>query len=849
MMMIPAVAIPSHLPISLTPFIGRQQELAEIATRLHDADCRLLTLVGPGGIGKTRLAIETAATTTAFPDGTYFIALQSLATPNLIDSALSDALKIEGYGQPDLRQFILTYLSDKHLLLVLDNFEHLLDGVGIVSDILIHAPHVKLLATSREILNVQEEWLYHVSGMHFPEGEETSLLENYSAIQLFVQCARRAQPQFVLAHEQDAVRRICELVAGMPLGIELAAAWLKRLSCTEIAQELERGLDILETSARNVPERHRSMRVVLEQSWAALTVAEQTVFKRLAVFQGGFRREAAEVVAGASLKILAGLVDKSFLSVTGNGTYHIHELLRQYAKERLNADPLEAQQTADRHADYFTRYMLRLEEHEVIDGEVNWHDKMVEAIDNVRRAFQWAVEQGHIQQIYHLVGNLSGYYQIQYNYQEALTVFSQAVQRLKTITSDDDALYRRTLAKCMMCEAWYLIAYDRKHDAMRQLHAAFDLIKSLPPGQEQASILWRLAFLHTENGILDIENRFEIGERYAQESLQIAEASGLEFMKIDGLEIFSQFAYERGDFDRARSLLTVPWKMSQQYKLRWAAASIHILYALCHYHEGNLQDAENEAEKALATSHAMHDRWTTVHSHFTLGYIKYAQQDAVAAHQNFEVALHEGKTLGDNWVLVTAYAGMGMALGQQGNSLAAWTVIQTALQVALNTPLRPDLLPIALISVAEVAREIGQSAICAEVCALLAENVYSRFIVKDRARKMLLQVAQQLSPSVFHAAQARAENASLHETVRAWLNVPLPTPSMPGVGEVDGILTDRETEILHLIADGLSNKAIADKLVLTLGTVKWYVNQIFSKLHATSRTGAVARARELGILL
>lgn len=850
-MMTNPTAMQSYLPVFTTPFVGRQQELADIAARLHDENCRLLTLVGPGGAGKTRLAIEAAAQAAAFPDGTYFVALQSLCDSNLIDSAVIDALSIPSYGQTDLRQQVLTHLSDKHLLLILDNFEHLLDDVSLVSDLLMAAPCIKLLITSREILNLQEEWLYHVDGMRYPAAEAAEPLENYSAVQLFVQCARRAQPQFSLEENQVAVRRICELVAGMPLAIELAAAWLKRLSCKEIARELERGLDILETSARNIPERHRSMRLVMAQSWAALTPDEQTVFKRLSVFRGGFRREAAEIIAGASLRTMAALVDKSFLRLDMTGRYDIHELLRQYGEEHLLADAADLYETTRRHSVYYAQKLDQLEKGEMLDSEKEWLEGVLEIIDNVRSAFQWSVNEGHVPNIYKLLGGLSSYYQLRYDFQEAVATFTAAVDRLKSITYPDAELQQRTLASSLTCQAWYLIAYDRKHEALAILEEALALLRPLPHNEEIANVLWRIAFLYTENGILDLENRFEIGQRYANEALEITRAMETSFFTIDSLDMLAQFAYEQGDFARAKAFITESLGLAQKYCLYWAASSACTHLCNIYTLEDDLPTAERYGLEALAQSHLMSDKWTQVHANFSMGMLNYTRSDYAKMHQHFKDGLIAGNNLGDMWVSVTAHSGMGVANWYLVKPAEAWADLQTSLQLALSNTRRPDLLPIALVGIAEVLVCIGRHETAIELFTLLANSVFSRYIIKNSARKFLRKLESLVNPAVFAAAQARATSLILADTARAWLNTSIPTLDAVALSPetaVDTVLTEREQEILRLIAVGLSNKAIADQLILSIGTVKWYVNQIFSKLHVTNRTGAVARGRELGLL-
>lgn len=328
-------------PTPVTAFVGRGGELAEVWERLNDPACRLLTLTGPGGIGKTRLALE-AARQAEYPDGVYFLPLQSLSSPEQIIPIISKELPISGNAQQDMKARLFRYLRDKRLLLVLDNFEHLLDGVGLLSEILEVAPEVKLLVTSRERLHLMEEWVMDVQGLEIPKADVPDAAEHYSAVRLFVQCALRAGYQ-VRDGDMAFVIRICRLVSGCPLGIQLAAAWTRSLTCQQIMRELERGLDFLQTPFRNVEPRHRSLRAAFEPTWERLTEAEQALFMRLSVFRDSFTLEAAEQVAGASLQLLTALVDKSLLRLNQDGGYEIHELIRQYAEEKFMLEQLLAQ--------------------------------------------------------------------------------------------------------------------------------------------------------------------------------------------------------------------------------------------------------------------------------------------------------------------------------------------------------------------------------------------------------------------------------------------------------------------------------------------------------------------------
>ena len=342
--------------LDTTSFIGREKEYADIHQLLAQPDCRLLTLVGPGGIGKTRLALQlNKLLGDKFTRGSFVAYLQPLRSAEFFASAVADALGVSLTGQePPLVQ-LAHYLSDKEALIIMDNFEHLLDAAEQLATLLSATPHIKYLITSREALNLQEEWLYPLSGLAFPTDAATE--QNDDAVQLFNDRAQHVYPDFVPDKEVEAVIRICQLVEGLPLALELAAAWRKTLACQAIADEIQGGLAFLTTRHRNVLARHHSMQTVFDQTWQRLNEREQAVFKRLSVFRGGFLREAVAAVTGASLPILSALVDKSLLRLDSNGRYQIHELLRQYAAEQLEKSADDVAQTQSNHAAFYIQFL------------------------------------------------------------------------------------------------------------------------------------------------------------------------------------------------------------------------------------------------------------------------------------------------------------------------------------------------------------------------------------------------------------------------------------------------------------------------------------------------------------
>ena len=349
----------NNLPLPVTPFIGRQNELEEIDDLLVNPDIRMVSIIGLGGIGKTRLALAGARRAAAvasdeaspFPDGVYFVNLSPLQEAVQIVSTIISTLSIsfprDDTSEDRTKQHLLDFLGPKRLLLLLDNFEQITDGALLVSEILQEAPAVKVMVTSRERLQLQQEHVYLLQGLSCPDPLSDGEPQKFAAVQLFLQAARRTQPGFYPRHGDDllCLAQICRRLEGMPLAIELAAAWVNTLSLGDILAEIKHGIDFLAVETRNIPDRHRSLRAVFESTWQRLSQTERKALAKLAVFRGGFTRTAAQEIAGADLRLLAALVSKSLLQYNvSKDRYDLHDLLRQYAIARLSPGETRAMQ-------------------------------------------------------------------------------------------------------------------------------------------------------------------------------------------------------------------------------------------------------------------------------------------------------------------------------------------------------------------------------------------------------------------------------------------------------------------------------------------------------------------------
>jgi predicted ATPase/transcriptional regulator with XRE-family HTH domain len=541
-----------NLPVNATPLIGRQVELAELGRLLADPGCRLISLVGPGGIGKTRLAIRAARRFGGnFPDGAAFVGLAPLSSASFIVPALADALGLSFSGSAEPQTQLLAHLRNRRLLLVLDNAEHLLaDGAAeLIAELLFGAPASTLLVTSREALCMQAEWVFVVSGLPVPDLATGPQAAEGSAVELFLQRAQRAHVAFVPAAEDlQAIARICQVVEGMPLAIELAAGWVRTLSCAEILLEFERTPDGLSLSTRDMPVRHRSLRAVFEHSWKLLSPAEQSVLMKLSVFRGGFTREAAEHVAGATLAVLSSLVAKSFARRGASGRYDLHELIRQYARDRLHASGAE-EAARQAHVDWYVALAGTAEAHWYDRTASAWLNRIEQEHHNVREVLRWALEPAageaaarRIATGLELMRALSDYFFVRGHHFEALASFEQLLARPEA----SGALPLRVAALTQSGYFYYL--QGRLAEARKALHEAFEHNQTVGDRVQLARGLEHLAL------VASVEGDFAAARDALQQSLGLWRELKAGFQQAGVLGHLGDIALAQHDHDLAERL-------------------------------------------------------------------------------------------------------------------------------------------------------------------------------------------------------------------------------------------------------------------------------------------------------
>lgn len=679
----PARVPPNNLPAQLTPFVGRVAELATISGLLGNPDCRLLTLLGPGGIGKTRLAIEAASRALQgspgrYPQGVFFVPLASLSDPAYLPQTIADALQFDLRAEEAPRQQLIDYLRERTLLFVLDNFEQLVPGVDLLAEILEKAPGVEMLITSRERLNLPAEWVLDVQGLAYPEegdprsGDPRSL-DEYSAVRLFVQEARRVRVDFVLTEEdRPGLIEICKLVQGMPLGLELAAAWTRLFSCREIAQEIRRSTDFLSVSLRGVPDRHQSLRGVFEHSWGLLSEEEKSAFRKLSIFRGPCRSAAAEYVISTreqserdpqALFLLSALVDKSMLRRSASGYYEMHELLKQYAGEKLEQVPDEKAEAYRRYAEFYARLMTGFE-HELKSGRHQLALQQMEIeIEDLRQSWRWMVEQARLDLLEQAMIALNLFSDMRSRLDEGYALFHLAADRLReldrnTAGGDDDPDLIALLAILTYVEGASASGLGEYQHARACFHESETLLRRLealpdfPP--ERKAVVSTL--VHFGNISHDAK---EVKRRYA-ESVAAFERTGNRWGQALAHLIMSYFyQYPLRDQDRARALRQESLALFDSIGNHWGITMCLVDLADMALGLGEYDEATALALRGLSLSRQNNDRWRMIGALIILGQVEVARGNFPQAHAYYDEAITLVKESGSRSSLASILDCMG----------------------------------------------------------------------------------------------------------------------------------------------------------------------------------------------
>ncbi len=810
-------ALPNNLPIQLTSFIGREREKADVRRLLSTT--RLLMLTGEGGCGKTRLALQVAADLLEqYPDGVWQVELAPLSDPTLVPRAVASVLGVSEQPSRVLTEVVVDYLRPRSLLLIFDNCEHVLPACAQLADSLLRAcPSLRMLATSREALRIAGEISWRVPSMSLPDPQRLPNLHGlmaFEAVQLFLERAAAVLPVFtVTAQNAQAIARTCHQLDGIPLAIELAAARVKVLSVDQIAARLDDRFRLLTGGSRTALPRHQTLLATLDWSYSLLSDPERAVLRRLSVFAGGWTLETAEAVCAGGgveasdiLDLLMQLVDKSLVVAEtrgGEARYRLLETVRQYGWDKL----VESKQAADarkRHRDWYLDLAERAEPKLRGPEQVAWGERLETEHDNLRRALEWSkAEDGGAEAWLRLAGALHWFWFTRGYASEGREWLEEALS-----TSEKTSTPARARA---LCGAGILTR--RQGDFSRAgilLQESLGLFRELRNTWGSAFSLHHLAHL--------AENQGDSGQATAlfEESLALFREAGDKWGVGWSLSCLGNMALLQGDYSRATTLLEESLVL-----IREVGDTSTLSYTLGYL--GTLAERRRDYERAtalleegFARARQVGDKFNISILHHRLATVALCQGDNERAVTLYRESLILRRELGDKTGLVQCLEGLAGVACAQGHYEQA----------------------VRLLGAAEVLREtlgyrhwpayrVDHDRRVASTRAAMGEKSFAAAWAKGRA--MMLERAIEYALSAEETAPLEAGEAK-----------------KPKIGKRD-LLTPREREVATLVARGLTNREIAERLVVTQRTAETHVQNIFNKLGVTSRAEIAAWAVECGL--
>jgi predicted ATPase/DNA-binding SARP family transcriptional activator len=764
-----------NLPAPTTPFLGREAELAQLRAMLADPSYRLVTLVGPGGVGKTRLALRVAAELIQLPDGSfrdgvYIAPLAAIPSGAALIPAIADAVGLAFSGAGDPRQQLLAYLRAQSLLLVLDNFEQLVDAADLLTDILSSAPGLTILATSRVRLNLYEEWCFELQGLALPDDSIPSSIETSSAVQLFVQRARHIQHSFALETERPAVVRICQLLDGIPLAIELAAGRVRGHTCGEIAYEIQHSLDFLATDLRNIPERHRSMRVAFEHSWRLMRETERVAFARLSVFRGGFDHRAAADVADVTRDTLSALIDSSMLHGAPDGRYQLHELLRQFGADKLTSDV--ASDIRRRHSRFFAAYIRQQEPLKLTAQEPAALQQIGVELENIRAGWQSAVtdlmdvdQATAAETIADYAPMLAYFFDRRSRYREGLQLFRQTEASLASTPAQPASGAQQPGPALQQASLWiwlgkalFYLRIGEFSEIERLLKPSLPLLRQGSDARLAGEALSLLGVSYMRMG------RYDESEQCLQSSLALYTAIGDTTGRTIPLDGLALCAFDQHQFSQAQTYWQACLAIfrSTGYQLGVAKALSGMASNMGRH--GKYEEAKQLMEEALPIAEAAGNDQLVAILLGNLGSATRHLSDYQTSVQYFERSLEISRRIGDQRWTAANLNGLGFTLIEMGHMVAAKDYILEALELSKITNNAPDVLDSLSLLGHILAANASVNAVT--LLSLVVNHSITRRIARDRSQHLLDQLKEILAPLVWDAASARGKAEALGDIMQ-----------------------------------------------------------------------------------
>ena len=776
---------PHNLPLLTTPLIGRDKELAELQRLLLDPAFRLITLHGPGGIGKTSLALQAAHNYfEEYQSAVYFVDLSSIDNPEQIITAIADAIQFNFFGSLDLQMQLINYLQNKEMLLILDNFEQVTEAANLLTEILFQTFDIRLLVTSQDRLNLLEEWRMLLPGLSVPEAATYEGLLKAPAVQLFLQSVRYMQPSFVPTEtEIHTIHQICQLVDGLPLGINLAATSMNILTPSEIVRQIRVGADVLAVGSPDLPARHRSLHSVMQYSWMLLDEEEKRDLQYLSVFRGGFERDAARQ-CNISLQTLNSLTDKSLLKRSPEtGRYEIQGMLRRFAGDKLAERPSDQTIACQQQSTYYLQFLQARETHLLGERQQTALREIDLEIANIRASWQWAVSQKDRPGIAAGLEALYHFYQLRSRQQEGVDMFTRAFEALE---DKEDII----LAKILTRRGAFNRVIGELNKAQQQLQQGLQVARSRDDRRE-------IAFALCQFGIANRADPKAL--TYWEEGLALAEEITDKPLIADSLNWIAFAHYQKGNLETAvqlleKSLMTRR-EMGNAHGLASCLANLGIIYA----HWGEDEKAQSGLKEALQIYKKINDLRGTAAACNNLCYIAINAQNYRAARiwgQQALVYLREvgdkrgiGEALGNLSEIayyqgdyhqsrkicqecISMYQDIGLStspyfniLGQIALKEANYDSAQQSFQKALEQEPGTALSLNIMNGFASIMIHQGLLASATTLLIFIEQHAASEPLVKEQAAKRLDELQSQLKESQYKAALVQSQQYTLSDWI------------------------------------------------------------------------------------
>lgn len=765
-----------QIPFPTTTLIGREIEISALERLFKDPQCRLLTLTGIGGIGKTRLAVEFAIRSPEnFPGGIFYVPLTPLKSAKEIVFAVADVLDFRFFGSTDPKEQLINFIAgdiNQEALFIFDNLEHLLvnestsgessSAVELISEFLLRLPKIKILGTSRERLNLQGEWMYELHGLSVPPNNFVGKLVEYTSVELFRKSAQRIKADFEVTDDDEPhLVAICQLVEGVPLAIELAAAWVCVLSCREIAHEIKTSMDFLSTSMHNIPERHRSIRATFDHSWKLLPEEEREVLCQLSIFRGGFNRQAAQEIAGASLDLLVSLNSKSLVRRMESGRYDLHEVIRQYALAHLDNYPGNLQ-TYERHSGYFLALIQAGEKSLKSAAQQEAMRELTGEIDNIRAAWSWAIKHQKFEQL-DLAGRGFGwYFEIAGLYREGIAQLELLVQALEDETRRDQ--WCRLLGLAFVHQALLYFRKGKFDHAQRLYEESIILLR---PVGDKILLADALIFLGI---IVHLNGDYERAKLLVEEGLVLARMSNDRWFEAYAVYNLGYMASLMGHYaegyERMMAGLATWRKLGDPH---YIALGLNFLVPTLNK-LGRYEEAKTFMQESIALCELAKNRWGLGTAYRYLGLAYLAEGQFSEAQVNLLKSLEIFRDYTTGWDIARSLAYLGDAAMMAGNFPEANNYYQEALQLSVEAKALPIALD-ALLGLSDLHAKTGETEKAFLLCIYVLNHPSSEYETKSRAQQLREILEPKINAEKVKVTEASAAAKTFNVVVKEALEI------------------------------------------------------------------------------